>query len=345
MMRTMTTTTATTLQLTPTTTTDTVGGGLGGSKKKKTAAAVMIMPTTTTIGVVAVSARRAAAFELARDRLNTEATDAAMAAMRQQQKQKQQKKRKVVGGVRETAEPEEEDSHVLLDAFVRAHAFKLAAYEGQLLRPLPCEDSDDDALAAAREDAFGAHLVERSYERDRRRAALRRLRVAYARRALPRLHALRREAFALARLGERMRADAARIVGETPGARGYRFDVEFGGDLQAQYDHQEYRTNDNDMPGFADLLRAADTHTLAAERLVARARAALDGDVSDARVLVRPSSLGVGGEQQKQGDDGAEAADQEEALERLPALPCESEISDDDESDMSDNDEEDGGAP
>jgi hypothetical protein len=206
MMRTMTTTTGTT---TPTTTD--IGGG-GGSEKKTT---VMMMKPPTIIAVVAISARRAAAFELARDRLNTEATDA---AMRQQQKQKQQKKRKVVGGgvMRETAEPEEEQDALLLDAFVRAHAFKLAAYEGQLPRPLPCENSDDDALAAAREDACEAHLGARGYERDRRRAALRRLRVAYARRALPRLHALRREAFALARLGERMRADAARIVGETP---------------------------------------------------------------------------------------------------------------------------------
>jgi hypothetical protein len=84
------------------------------------------------------------------------------------------------------------------------------------------------------------------------------------------------------------------------------------------------------MPGFSDLLLAADAHTLGAERLIARARVALDGDVSDARVLVRPTIVGVEG-------DGAEAADQEEALERLPALPCESEISDDDESDLSED--------
>jgi hypothetical protein len=318
MMRTMTTTTATTTKKTIT--------------PKPTA-------TTTTVGVVvvAVSARRAAAFELARDRLNTEATEAAITRqLKKQQQQKNKNKRKA------SAEPQEEEDEDHLDKFVRAHAFKLAAYEGQLPRPLPCEDSDDDALAAEREDAFGAHLVERSYERDRRRAALRRLRVAYARRALPRLHALRREAFALARLGEHMRADAARIVGETPGARGYRFDVEFGGDLQAQCDHQhEYRTNEDEMPGFADLLRAADAHTLAAERLVARARAALDGNVSDARVLVvHAASSSVEGEERK-GDDGAEEEDQEEALERLPALPCESEISDDDESDMSEKDEDD----
>ena len=304
---------------------------------KKTITPKKPTATTTTVGgVVAVSARRAAAFELARDRLNTEATDAAITRqLKKQQQQKNKNKRKA------SAEPQEEEDEDHLDKFVRAHAFKLAAYEGQLPRPLPCEDSDDDALAAEREDAFGAHLVERSYERDRRRAALRRLRVAYARRALQRLHALRREAFALARLGEHMRADAARIVGETPGARGYRFDVEFGGDLQAQCDHQhEYRTNEDEMPGFADLLRAADAHTLAAERLVARARAALDGNVSDARVLVvHAASSSVEGEGRK-GDDGAEEEDQEEALERLPALPCESEISDDDESDMSEKDEE-----
>ena len=323
----MTTTTATTT----TTTKKTI------TPKKPTAT------TTTTVGAVvvtAVSARRAAAFELARDRLNTEATDAAITRqLKKQQQQKNKNKRKASA---EPQEEEEEDStRVHLDKFVRAHAYKLAAYEGQLPRPLPCEDSDDDALAAEREDAFGAHLVERSYERDRRRAALRRLRVSYARRALPRLHALRREAFALARLGEHMRADAARIVGETPGARGYRFDVEFGGDLQAQCDHQhEYRTNEDEMPGFADLLRAADAHTLAAERLVARARAALDGNVSDARVLVvHAASSSVEGEERK-GDDGAEEEDQEEALERLPALPCESEISDDDESDMSEKDDE-----
>ena len=319
MMRTMTTTTATT------------------TKKTPTPLPLTPKPTTTIGVVVAVSARRAAAFELARDRLNTEATEAAITRQLKKQQQKKNKRKAA-------AEPQEEedDSRVHLDKFVRAHAFKLAAYEGQLPRPLPCEDSDDDALAAEREDAFGAHLVERSYERDRRRAALRRLRVAYARRALPRLHALRREAFALARLGEHMRADAARIVGETPGARGYRFDVEFGGDLQAQCDHQhEYRTNEDEMPGFADLLRAADAHTLAAERLVARARAALDGNVSDARVLVvHAASSSVEGEGRK-GDDGAEEEDQEEALERLPALPCESEISDDDESDMSEKDDED----
>ena len=309
--------------------------------KKKTITPKKPIATTTTVGgvvVTAVSARRAAAFELARDRLNTEATNAAITRqLKKQQQQKNKNKRKASA---EPQEEEEDEDH--LDKFVRAHAYKLAAYEGQLPRPLPCEDSDDDALAAEREDAFGAHLVERSYERDRRRAALRRLRVAYARRALPRLHALRREAFALARLGEHMRADAARIVGETPGARGYRFDVEFGGELQAQCDHQhEYRTNEDEMPGFADLLRAADAHTLAAERLVARARAALDGNVSDARVLVvHAASSSVEGEERK-GDDGAEEEDQEEALERLPALPCESEISDDDESDMSEKDDDD----
>jgi hypothetical protein len=264
--------------------------------------------------IVAVSARRAAAFERERDRLNTEATNAAVAERRQKRKR-------------------DADPDALLDAFVRAHAYKRAAYEGQLPRPLPCDDDDDSDTAAAREDAFEAHLDARGRDRDRRRAALRHLRVAYARCALPRLHALRREAFALARLGERMRADAARIAGEAPGGRGYRFDVEPGGDLQAQCDHQEYRLNDDDMPGFADLLRAADAHTLGAERLVARARAVLkDGDVSDARVLVRP--LVAGEQQQKQ-----EAAD-EEALERLPPLPCESEISDDDESDMSEAEEE-----
>jgi hypothetical protein len=197
--------------------------------------------------------------------------------------------------------------------------------------PAAVRGHDDDTLAAAREDACEAHLGARGRERDRRRAALRRLRVAYARRALPRLHALRREAFALARLGERMRADAACIVGETPGGRGYQFDIEHGGDRQAQYDHQDWRVPDEDMPGFVDLLLAADAHTLGAERLVARARVALDGDVSDARVLVRPAVVE---------GDCEEAADQEEALERLPSLPCESDISDDDESDLSDGAEE-----
>ena len=140
---------------------------------------------TTTVGVVvAVSARRAAAFELARDRLNTEATDAAITRqLKKQQQQTNKNKRKAAA---EPQEEEEDSARVHLDKFVRAHAYKLAAYEGQLPRPLPCEDSDDDALAAEREDAFGAHLVERSYERDRRRAALRRLSVDYARRALPR---------------------------------------------------------------------------------------------------------------------------------------------------------------
>ena len=284
--------------------------------------------------IVAISARRAAEFERERDRLNTEAVNAAHAERQQKKQQQQQNKKK------RKADDDDTNDDALLGAFVRAHAYHLAAYEGQLPRPLPCDDDDDSDTAAAREDAFEAHLDARSRERARRRAALRRLRVAYARRALPRLHALRREAFALARLGERMRADAARIAGEAPGGRGYRFDVEPGGDLQAQYDHQEYRLNDDDMPGFADLLRAADAHTLGAERLVARARAVLKEDASDARVLVRPllatttpTATAGSGEQLKE-----DAADIEEALERLPPLPCESEISDDDESDMSGDD-------
>ena len=148
------------------------------------------------------------------------------------------------------------------------------------------------------------------------------LRAAYARRALPRLHALRREAFALARLGERLRADAARIVGPDPRERGYRPDVERRGDLQTQDDHERWDgTDDAGAPGFADLLRAADAHLLEAERLAARARAAFGGD-DDARVLVRP-----------------DAEERDYDAEHLVQWG-ESDINDDDETDMSDADEE-----
>ena len=58
----------------------------------------------------------------------------------------------------------------------------------------------------------------------------RRLRAAYARRTPPRLHALRRDAHALARLGERLRVDAARVAGADHRERGYRADLERFGD-------------------------------------------------------------------------------------------------------------------
>jgi hypothetical protein len=268
--------------------------------------------------IVAISARRAAEFERERDRLNAEATDAALADLRQKKKQANGKKRKA---------DQSDDDALLLGAFVRAHAYRLAAYEGQLPRPLPTRDSDDESDTLAREEADELHQTERNFERHRRLAGIRRLRIAYARRALPRLHALRREAFALARLGERARVDAARIVGPDPRERGYRPDVERRGDLQTQDDHEQWRERDADAevaPGFADLLRAADAHLLKAERLVARGRAAFGGD-DDARMLVRPDA-----------DEWDYAAD------RLFGWnDNESDVEDDDETDMSDADEED----
>jgi hypothetical protein len=266
--------------------------------------------------IVAISARRVAEFERERDRLNAEATDAALAELRQK-KQANKKKRKA---------DQSDDDALLLGAFVRAHAYRLAAYEGQLPRPLPTRDSDDDSDTLACEEADELHQTERNFERHHRLAGIRRLRIAYARRALPRLHALRREAFALAHLGERARADAARIVGPDPRARGYRPNVERRGDLQTQDDHEQWRdhTDAPGAPGFADLLRAADAHLLEAERLVARGRAAFGGD-DDARVLVRPDA-----------DEWDYAAD------RLFGWnDNESDVEDDDETDMSDADEED----
>ena len=270
--------------------------------------------------IVAISARRAAEFERERDRLNLEAVNAAHAERQQKKQQQQQNKKKRKAG--DQTDDDANDKDALLGAFVRAHAYHLAAYEGQLPRPLPCDDDNDSDTAAAREDAFEAHLDARSRERARRRAALRRLRVAYARRALPRLHALRREAFALARLGERLRADAARIAGPDPRERGYRPDIERRGDLQTQDDQERWDDTDACAPGFADLLRAADAHLLGAERLVARGRAAFGGD-DDARVLVRP-----------------DAEERDYDAEHLVQSCDASDLNDDDETDMSDADEE-----
>ena len=135
----------------------------------------------------------------------------------------------------------------------------------------------------------------------------------------PRLHALRREAFALARLAERLRADAARVAGPDPRCAGYRFDVERHGDLHTQDDHHLLWGSDALPVGFADLLRAADAHTLEAERLVARAfgEKGTEEDVLllDPMPITEPDPLAL----------------------RAP-LPCESDIEDDDESDMSDAD-------
>ena len=76
-----------------------------------------------------------------------------------------------------TKEPQEpkkdedqEDQDKKLAAFVRAHTCARAFYEGVLPRPLPCED-DDDAIAAAREDAYDAHEAARARERARLRGA------------------------------------------------------------------------------------------------------------------------------------------------------------------------------
>jgi hypothetical protein len=262
--------------------------------------------------IVAISARRAAEFERERDRLNLEAVNAAHA---ERQQKKQNKKRKA-------DDDTNDNDDALLGAFVRAHAYRLAAYEGQLPRPLPTRDSDDDSDALAREEADEAHQGARDFERARRFAGIRRLRVAYARRALPRLHALRREAFALARLGERLRADAARIAGPDPRERGYRPDVERRGDLQTQDDNERWDDTEAGAPGFADLLRAADAHLLEAERLAARARSAFGGD-DDARVLVRP-----------------DAEERDYDAEHLVQSCDASDLNDDDETDMSDADEE-----
>jgi hypothetical protein len=265
--------------------------------------------------IVAISARRAAEFERERDRLNAEATDAALAELRQ----KKQKKRKAGD------QTSDDSNDALLGAFVRAHAYRLAVYEGQLPRPLPTRDSDDESDTLAREEADEEHQSERDFERARRFAGIRRLHVAYARRALPRLHALRREAFALARLGERLRVDAARIVGPDPRERGYRPDVERRGDLQTQDDQERWDDTDAGAPGFADLLRAADAHLLGAERFVARGRAVFGGD-DDARVLVRPDA--------EERDYDADHLFQWD----------ESDINDEDETDMSDADEEEAAA-
>jgi hypothetical protein len=265
--------------------------------------------------IVAISARRAAEFERERDRLNLEAVNAAHAE--RQQKKQNKKKRKADNDAND-----DNDDDALLGAFVRAHAYRLAAYEGQLPRPLPTRDSDDESDALAREEADEAHQSARDFERARRFAGIRRLRVAYARRALPRLHALRREAFALARLGERLRADAARIAGPDPRERGYRPDVERRGDLQTQDDNERWDDTEAGAPGFADLLRAADAHLLEAERLAARARAAFGGD-DDARVLVRP-----------------DAEERDYDAEHLVQSCDASDLNDDDETDMSDADEE-----
>jgi hypothetical protein len=266
--------------------------------------------------IVAISARRAAEFERERDRLNLEAVNAAHAE-RQQKKHQQNKKRTGKAG----DQSDDTNDDTLLGAFVRAHAYRLAAYEGQLPRPLPTRDSDDESDTLAREEADEEHQSERDFERARRFAGIRRLRIAYARRALPRLHALRREAFALARLGERLRVDAARIVGPDPRERGYRPDVERRGDLQTQDDQERWDDTDACAPGFADLLRAADAHLLGAERLVARGRAVFGGD-DDARVLVRPDAEEL--------DYDADHLFQWD----------ESDINDEDETDMSDADEE-----
>ena len=192
--------------------------------------------------ITAVSARRAAALAMER----------ALLSMDEKNK-------------KDSGEEEEE-----LGAFVRANAIARAEYAGALPRPLPCRDSDDDAVAAEREDAFEAHDAARERERALVRAALRRLRVTYARRALPRLHALRREAFALARLNERLVADAARVFGARgdPRAYGYRVALEPRGDLQTQYDYDLW---EDGAPGLSDILRAADAQLLDAERLVANA--------------------------------------------------------------------------
>jgi hypothetical protein len=283
------------------------------TQKKPT---MMVSVATTTAQpkgkIVAVSARRAAAFESARDRLNREAAEVAIAAEALRQKKKKQKQ------AQEPQQQEDVEDDATLGAFVRAQALERAVYEGALPRPLPCEDDDDDATAAAREDAYEAHEAAHNRERARRRGALRRLRAAYARRALPRLHVFRREAFALTRLGERLRADAARVAGDNPRGRGYRFDVKRGGDAQAKDENEAWRVRDNDeaTPGFADFLRVADALTLDAERLVARMHAV--GRADDARLLRVGAS-----------DDSDE--DDEDA----PPLPDESGISDDAETSMS----------
>jgi hypothetical protein len=289
--------------------------------------------------LVAVSARRAAAFAVERDRLNAEATVVARAAARQQKKQK-----KAPQQAPQEQEREERDRE--LAAFVRAHACARAVYEGVLPRPLQCEDDDDDATAAAREDAYDAHEAARARERACICGALRRLRAAYARRALPRLHALRREAHALARLGERLRVDAARVAGADHRDRGYRADLERMGDLEDQGERYDLYETGEPVPGFADLLRAADAHTLEAERLVARARAlanARGGGAADQkedeerRLLRRRPALtfAYDAEATKQ-----QLEEDEDAAHLLP-LPGESDLeANNAESDMSEADED-----
>jgi hypothetical protein len=294
--------------------------------------------------IVAVSARRAAAFAVERDRLNNEAADVARAALAR--KQKKQKNRAPQEAPQQEEQEEQEARDRELAAFVRAHACARAVYEGVLPRPLPCEDDDDDATAAAREDAYDAHEAARARERARICGALRRLRAAYARRALPRLHALRREAHALARLGERLRADAARVAGADHRDRGYRADLERMGDLEDQGERYDLYETGEPVPGFADLLRAADAHTLEAERLVARARAlaiARGGGGADRkedeerRLLRRRPALtfAYDAEATKQ-----QLAEDEDAAHLLP-LPGESDLdANNAESDMSEADEE-----
>jgi hypothetical protein len=68
--------------------------------------------------IVAISARRAAAFERDRDRLNTEAVDAAHA---ERQQKKQNKKRKAGG----QTDDDDTNDDALLGAFVRAHDFEI----------------------------------------------------------------------------------------------------------------------------------------------------------------------------------------------------------------------------
>jgi hypothetical protein len=249
-----------------------------------------------------------------------------------------------------TKEPQEpkkdedqEDQDKKLAAFVRAHTCARAFYEGVLPRPLPCED-DDDAIAAAREDAYDAHEAARARERARLRGALRRLRAAYARRAPPRLHALRRDAHALARLGERLRVDAARVAGADHRERGYRADLERFGDLQTQDDYYDLYETGAPIPGFADLLRAADAHTLEAERLVACARAlavargdgAPDQKEDEERLLLRRRPALAFAY-----DAEAKLEEDEDAAHLLP-LPAESAIEDNDaETSMSEADDDD----
>jgi hypothetical protein len=84
--------------------------------------------------LVAVSARRAAAFAIERDRLFAEAADLARAEAKKRRKQAKNK------APQEQAPQQEEgdDQDKELAAFVRAHACARAVYEGVLPRPLQC---------------------------------------------------------------------------------------------------------------------------------------------------------------------------------------------------------------